>query len=103
MDVDDLKGIRKDLDEAKNVYVEKYNLYLDAKNDLLNAKDENGDAMKALNEYLNRQTKPEAVTSTNENINTGVGVNTWSSMMSAMLAGLGVVGVLHQKRKEDEE
>lgn len=103
MDVDDLKGIRKDLDEAKNVYVEKYNLYLDAKNDLLNAKDENSDAMKALNEYLNRQTKPEAVTSTNENINTGVGVNTWSSMMSAMLAGLGVVGVLHQKRKEDEE
>ena len=103
MDVDDLKGIRKDLDEAKNVYVEKYNLYLDAKNDLSNAKDENGDAMKALNEYLNRQTKPEAVTSTNENINTGVGVNTWSSMMSAMLAGLGVVGVLHQKRKEDEE
>lgn len=103
MDVDDLKGIRKDLDEAKNVYAEKYNLYLDAKNDLLNAKDENSDAMKALNEYLNRQTKPEAVTSTNENINTGVGVNTWSSMMSAMLAGLGVVGVLHQKRKEDEE
>ena len=103
MDVDDLKGIRKDLDEAKNVYVEKYNLYLDAKNDLLNAKDENSDAMKALNEYLNRETKPEAVTSTNENINTGVDVNTWSSMMSAMLAGLGVVGVLHQKRKEDEE
>ncbi|WP_303233330.1 CAP domain-containing protein [Holdemanella biformis] len=103
MDVDDLKGIRKDLDEAKNVYVEKYNLYLDAKNDLLNAKDENGDAMKALNEYLNGETKPETVTSTNENINTGVGVNTWSSMMSAMLAGLGVVGVLHQKRKEDEE
>ena len=103
MDVDDLKGIRKDLDEAKNVYVEKYNLYLDAKNDLLNAKDENGDAMKALNEYLNGETKPETVTSTNENINTGVDVNTWSSMMSAMLAGLGVVGVLHQKRKEDEE
>lgn len=103
MDVDDLKGIRKDLDEAKNVYVEKYNLYLDAKNDLLNAKDENSDAMKALNEYLNGETKPEAVTSTNENINTGVDVNTWSSMMSAMLAGLGVVGVLHQKRKEDEE
>ena len=103
MDVDDLKGIRKDLDEAKNVYVEKYNLYLDAKNDLLKAKDENSDAMKALNEYLNRETKPEAVTSTNENINTGVDVNTWSSMMSAMLAGLGVVGVLHQKRKEDEE
>lgn len=103
MDVDDLKGIRKDLDEAKNVYVEKCNLYLDAKNDLLNAKDENSDAMKALNEYLNRETKPETVTSTNENINTGVDVNTWSSMMSAMLAGLGVVGVLHQKRKEDEE
>ena len=103
MDVDDLKGIRKDLDEAKNVYVEKYNLYLDAKNDLLNAKDENSDVMNALNEYLNRETKPEAVTSTNENINTGVDVNTWSSMMSAMLAGLGVVGVLHQKRKEDEE
>ena len=103
MDVDDLKGIRKDLDEAKNVYVEKYNLYLDAKNDLSNAKDENSDAMKALNEYLNGETKPEAVTSTNENINTGVDVNTWSSMMSAMLAGLGVVGVLHQKRKEDEE
>ena len=103
MDVDDLKGIRKDLDEAKNVYVEKYNLYLDAKNDLSNAKDENSDAMKALNEYLNGDTKPETVTSTNENINTGVDVNTWSSMMSAMLAGLGVVGVLHQKRKEDEE
>lgn len=103
MDVDDLKGIRKDLDEAKNVYVEKCNLYLDAKNDLLNAKDENSDAMKALNEYLNRETKPETVTSTNENINTGVDVNTWSSMMSAMLAGLGVVGVLHQKRKKDEE
>ena len=103
MDVDDLKGIRKDLDEAKNVYVEKCNLYLDAKNDLLNAKDENSDAMKALNEYLNRETKPETVTSTNENINTGVDVNTWSSMMSAMLAGLGVAGVLHQKRKEDEE
>ena len=103
MDVDDLKGIRKDLDEAKNVYVEKYNLYLDAKNDLSNAKDENSDAMKALNEYLNGETKPEAVTSTNENVNTGVDVNTWSSMMSAMLAGLGVVGVLHQKRKEDEE
>ncbi len=103
MDVDDLKGIRKDLDEAKNVYVEKYNLYLDAKNDLLNAKDENSDAMNALNEYLNRETKPETVTSTNENINTGVDVNTWSSMMSAMLAGLGVVGVLHKKRKEDEE
>ena len=103
MDVDDLKGIRKDLDEAKNVYVEKYNLYLDAKNDLSNAKDENSDAMKALNEYLNGETKPETVTSTNENINTGVDVNTWSSMMSAMLAGLGVVGVLHQKRKEDEE
>ena len=103
MDVDDLKGIRKDLEEAKNVYVEKYNLYLDAKNDLLNAKNENSDAMKALNEYLNGETKPEAVTSTNENVNTGVDVNTWSSMMSAMLAGLGVVGVLHQKRKEDEE
>ena len=103
MDVDDLKGIRKDLDEAKNVYVEKYNLYLDAKNDLSNAKDENSDAMKALNEYLNGETKPETVTSTNENINTGVDVNTWSSMMSAMLAGLGVVGVLHQKRKKDEE
>ena len=103
MDVDDLKVIQQDLEEAKNVYVEKYNLYLDAKNDLLNAKDENSDAMKALNEYLNGETKPEAVTSTNENINTGVDVNTWSSMMSAMLAGLGVVGVLHQKRKEDEE
>ena len=76
---------------------------MDAKNDLSNAKDENSDAMKALNAYLNGETKPETVTSTNENINTGVDVNTWSSMMSAMLAGLGVVGVLHQKRKEDEE
>ena len=103
LDVDDLKGIRQDLAEAKNVYVEKYNLYLDAKNDLLNTKDAYGAAMRALNEYLNRETKPEAVTSTNENVNTGVDVNTWSSMMTAMLAGLGVVGVLHQKRKEDEE
>ena len=103
LDVDDLKGIRQDLDEAKNVYVEKYNLYLDAKKDLLNAKNAYGAAMKALNEYLNRETKPEAVTSTNENVNTGVDVNTWSSMMTAMLAGLGVVGALHQKRKEDEE
>ena len=103
MDVDELKVIQQDLEEAKNVYAEKYNLYLDAKNDLSNAKYAYSDAMKALNAYLNRETKPETVTSTKESVNTGVDVNAWSSMMSAMLAGLGVVGVLHQKRKEDEE
>ncbi len=60
--VDERNVAQKSLEEAKNNYVEKYNLYLDAKEELLKAESDYNEAVRQLNTFLAKQNtqKPSA-------------------------------------------
>ena len=101
--VDSLNEINGLLEIAKTNYQTKYELYLDAKKEKVDADANYNKAMQALNDYLNSQATKEAeVTTTKESVHTGIDTNVMESMLTSMVAGLGIVGILHKKRKEEK-
>ena len=104
--VDELQEINAALSLAKDNYAKKYNVYLDAKQDLMDAEKAYNETMHALNDYLKEPTtvkvKDDTAT-TSSSANTGVDTNMMGSMLMTGLAGLGLVGVLNKKRKEGKE
>lgn len=102
--VDELQEINAALSLAKDNYAKKYNVYLDAKQDLMDAEKAYNETMHALNDYLKEpatvKVKDDTAT-TSSSVNTGVETNAFAPMMTSMLAALGVIGVLNKKRKED--
>ena len=62
-------------------------------------------AMQSLNDYLLEPTvvkTSDTTVTTNDSVNTGVETNMRGSMLMAGLAGLGLVGVVNKKRREEE-
>ena len=101
--VDALNEINGVLEIAKANYQTKYELYLDAKKEKADADANYNKAMQALNGYLNSQsTKETEVTTNKESVHTGVDTNVMGSMLTSMVAGLGLVGILHKKRREEK-
>lgn len=103
--VDELEEINVALSIAKDSYTKKYNVYLDAKQDLMNAEKAYSTAMQSLNDYLLEPTvvkTSDTTVTTNDSVNTGVETNVMGSMLMAGLAGLGLVGVLNKKRREEK-
>ena len=98
--VDELQEINAALSLAKDNYAKKYNVYLDAKQDLMDAEKAYNETMEVLNDYL---TVDNHATTTSSSVNTGVDTNMMGSMLMTGLAGLGLVGVLSKKRKEGKE
>ena len=104
-DVDELQEINVALSTAKDSYVKKYNVYLDAKQDLMDAEKAYNTAMQSLNDYLVEPTvvkTSDTTVTTNDSVNTGVETNMMGSMLMAGLAGLGLVGVVNKKRRDEE-
>ena len=101
--VDELQEINAALSSAKDSYAKKYNVYLDAKQDLMDAEKAYNETMQALNDYLKEPATVESTTTTSSLVNTGVDTNMMGSMLMTGLAGLGLVGVLNKKRKEEKE
>lgn len=102
--VDELQEINAALSSAKDNYVKKHNAYLDAKQDLMDAEKAYNETMQALNDYLREPTTvnvKDDIATTSSSVNTGVDTNMMGSMLMTGLAGLGLVGVLNKKRKED--
>ena len=110
--VDERNVAQKSLEEAKNNYVEKYNLYLDAKEELLKAESDYNEAVRQLNTFLAKQntqkpsakkdeTKPDSVQTTEKtnSVNTGVSTNVEASIASAGLALAGIVLAETKRRK----
>ena len=97
--VDELQEINAALSSAKDNYAKKYNVYLDAKQDLMDAEKAYNETMQALNDYLKETATVESTTTTSSFVNTGVDTNMMGSMLMTGLAGLGLVGVLNKKRK----
>lgn len=101
--VDALNEVNGLLEIAKTNYQTKYELYLDAKKEKADADANYNKAMQELNDYLNSQsTKETEVTTNKESIHTGVDANVMESMLTSMAAGLGLVGILHKKRREEK-
>lgn len=101
--VDALNEINGVLEIAKANYQTKYELYLDAKKEKADADANYNKAMQALNDYLNSQVTKEAQVTTNKgSVHTGVDTNVMGSMLTSMAAGLGLVGILHKKRREEK-
>ena len=101
--VDALNEINGVLEIAKANYQTKYELYLDAKKEKADANANYNKVMQALNDYLNSQSTKETEVKTNkESVHTGVDTNLMGSMLTSMTAGLGIVGILHKKRKEEK-
>lgn len=102
--VDELQEINAALSLAKDNYAKKYNVYLDAKQDLMDAEKAYNETMHALNDYLKEpatvKVKDDTAT-TSSSVNTGVETNAFVPMMTSMLAALGVIGTINKKRKED--
>ena len=110
--VDERNVAQKSLEEAKNNYVEKYNLYLDAKEELLKAESDYNEAVRQLNTFLAKQntqkpsakkdeTKPDSVQTTEKtnSVNTGVSTNVEASIATAGLALAGIVLAETKRRK----
>ena len=110
--VDERNAAQKSLDEAKNNYVEKYNLYLDAKEELLKAESDYNEAVRQLNAFLAEQNKqtssvkkeeaktnPVQTTEKTNSVNTGVSTNVEASIASAGLALAGIVLAETKRRK----
>ena len=102
--VDERNVVQKSLEEAKNNYIEKYNLYLDAKEALLKAESEYNEVLSQLNAFLfeqNKETIPakkeEAKT---DSVNTGVSTNVEASVTTAGLALAGIVLTETKRRKK---
>ena len=102
--VDERNVAQKSLEEAKNNYVEKYNLYLDAKEELLKAESDYSEAVRQLNTFLAKQntqkpsakkdetkTNPVQTTEKTNSVNTGVSTNVETSIATAGLALAGIV------------
>ena len=102
--VDERDVVQKSLEKAKNNYVEKYNLYLDAKEAFLKAESEYNETLRQLNAFLfeqNKETIPakkeEAKT---DSVNTGVSTNVEVSVATAGLALAGIVLIETKRRKK---
>lgn len=102
--VDERNVVQKSLEEAKNNYVEKYNLYLNAKEALLKAELDYNEVLSQLNAFLfeqNKETIPakkeEAKT---DSVNTGVSTNVEASVTTAGLALAGIVLTETKRRKK---
>ena len=101
--VDALNEVNGLLEIAKTNYQTKYELYLDAKKEKADADANYNKAMQALNDYLNSQSTKETEVTTNKgSVHTGVDTNVMGSMLTSMVAGLGLVGILHKKRREEK-
>ena len=101
--VDALNEINGVLEIAKTNYQTKNELYQNAKKEKADADANYNKAMQALNDYLNSQVTKEAQVTTNkESVHTGVDANVMGSMLTSMVAGLGLVGILHKKRREEK-
>ena len=111
--VDERNVAQKSLEEAKNNYVEKYNLYLDAKEELLKAESDYNEAVRQLNTFLAKQntqkpsakkdeTKTDSVQTTEKtnSVNTGVSTNVEASIATAGLALAGIVLAETKRRKK---
>ena len=95
--VDVLHAIQNELGQVKQEYVNKYNTYLDVKAEKRNAQTKYDNAMAELNTYLSK-TLESIQTDT---VNTGVETGVVDAMVMSCLAGLGIVGALQQKRREE--
>lgn len=102
--VDERNVVQKSLEEAKNNYIEKYNLYLDAKEALLKAESDYNEVLGQLNAFLfeqNKETIPakkeEAKT---DSVNTGVSTNVEASVATAGLALAGIILTETKRRKK---
>lgn len=100
--VDSLNEVNGLLEIAKANYQAKYELYQNAKKEKADADANYNKAMQALNDYLNSQSTKEEVTTNKGSIHTGVDANVMGSMLTSMVAGLGIVGILHKKRREEK-
>ena len=100
--VDALNEINGVLEIAKANYQTKNELYQNAKKEKADADANYNKAMQALNDYLNSQSTKEEVTTNKGSIHTGVDANVMGSMLTSMVAGLGIVGILHKKRREEK-
>lgn len=111
--VDERNVVQKSLDEAKNNYVEKYNLYLDAKEELLKAEFDYNEVVRQLNAFLAEQSKqtspvkkdeaktnPVQTTEKTNSVNTGVSTNVEASIATAGLALAGIVLAETKRRKK---
>lgn len=104
-DVDELQEINVELSTAKDSYAKKYNVYLDAKQDLMDAEKAYNTAMQSLNDYLVEPTvvkTSDTTVTSNDSVNTGVETKAFVPMMASMLAALGLFGVVNKKRKEED-
>lgn len=110
--VDERNVAQKSLEEAKNNYVEKYNLYLDAKEELLKAESDYNEAVRQLNIFLAKhnaqkpsekkdetKTDPVQTTEKTNSVNTGVSTNVEASIATAGLALAGIVLAETKRRK----
>ena len=120
-EVDKLNAIKAELTTATDDYQTKYNAYLDAKAELVEAQAQYNDAMKALNDYLAKQEKEnqkeESTNNTSSNakvtttsssntskeektngVHTGVESNVIGSMTMLGLASLGLLGAKRRKK-----
>lgn len=102
--VDERDVVQKSFEKAKNNYVEKYNLYLDAKEAFLKAESDYNEVLSQLNAFLfeqNKETIPakkeEAKT---DSVNTGVSTNVEASVATAGLALAGIVLTETKRRKK---
>lgn len=111
--VDERNVAQKSLEEAKNNYVEKYNLYLDAKEELLKAESDYDEIVRQLNAFLAEQNKqtssvkkdeaktnPVQTTEKTNSVNTGVSTNVEASIATAGLALAGIVLAETKRRKK---
>ena len=111
--VDERNVAQKSLEEAKNNYVEKYNLYLDAKEELLKAESDYNEIVRQLNAFLAEQNKqtssvkkdeaktnPVQTTGKTNSVNTGVSTNVEASIATAGLALAGIVLAETKRRKK---
>lgn len=102
--VDDRNVVQKSLEEAKSNYIEKYNLYLDAKEALLKAESDYNEVLSQLNAFLFEQNKETIPAKKEEvktdSVNTGVSTNVEVSVATAGLALAGIVLTETKRRKK---
>lgn len=102
--VDERDVVQKSLEKAKNNYVEKYNLYLDAKEAFLKAESDYNEVLSQLNAFLfeqNKETIPAKKEETKtDSVNTGVSTNVEASVATAGLALAGIVLIETKRRKK---
>ena len=103
----DLKVVGMDKNDASLALAldEKSIAYIAGEQDLMDAEKAYNTAMQSLNDYLLEPTvvkTSDTTVTSNDSVNTGVETNMMGSMLMAGLAGLGLVGVVNKKRKEED-